>query len=412
MEEVVPAPASPPVPLWRNGDYLLFWSGQVISVVGTIAAGIAFPLLVLALSHSPLQAGIVGALERLPFLVLALPAGALMDRWNRKRVMIICDSARTLAFATIPLAVATGHLTVALVYAVSLAEGFGFAFYNLASVAALPQIVDKSQITRAAAQNNVMYAVGSTAGPPLGGLLYAAGRSLPFLANAVSYGLSVISLLFIRREFQGERAETPASLWTEVKEGLSWLWNHRLIRFLAFLTSATNLAFGGLPLAVIVLAQRDFHASSSAIGIVFGFAALGAIVGSLAAGEVVRRLTLAQSILAGLWLSALFLPLLAAGSSLIMVGVIASGLLLVSPIYDVAQFSYRLQRIPDEMQARINSIYRMILFAGEPLGQAITGALLQFVSPRGTILIMGGTMVVASGVASLNRDLRREGKTR
>src|SRR5579864_178035 len=91
-------------PLWRNRDYMILWSGQAISNAGTWASQIAFPLLVLAITHSALQAGLTGALERVPFLLLTLPAGALVDRWNRKRAMIVCDSVRTLAFAAIPLA--------------------------------------------------------------------------------------------------------------------------------------------------------------------------------------------------------------------------------------------------------------------------------------------------------------------
>src|SRR5689334_16634517 len=101
-------PAAPTLParlpsLWRNRDYLLLWSGQIISSVGTQVSGLAYPLLVLFLTGSPVQAGIVGALQSLPFLLLSLPVGALLDRWDRKRVMILADIGRALALASIGL---------------------------------------------------------------------------------------------------------------------------------------------------------------------------------------------------------------------------------------------------------------------------------------------------------------------
>src|SRR5258706_876924 len=108
----------PPKPLWRNRDYMLLWSGQTVSSIGSGVSQLAFPLLVLALTHSPAQAGIAGALRTLPYFIFTLPGGALIDRWNRKWVMILCDSGRALSLASIPVALALGHLTIAQLYLV------------------------------------------------------------------------------------------------------------------------------------------------------------------------------------------------------------------------------------------------------------------------------------------------------
>src|SRR5436853_3734320 len=112
-----------PKSLWRNRDYMLLWSGQVVSSVGTQASQLAFPLLILALTRSPAQAGFAGALRALPYLIFSLPAGALIDRWDRKRVMILCDTGRALSMASIPIALVLGHLTILQLYLVSLVEG-------------------------------------------------------------------------------------------------------------------------------------------------------------------------------------------------------------------------------------------------------------------------------------------------
>src|SRR5215831_5211764 len=129
------------LPLWRNRDYLLLWGGQAVSSVGGEASNLAFPLLILALTHSPAQAGLTGALRALAYVLLGLPAGALIDRWDRKRTMILCDIGRALALGSIPLALALGHLSIAQIYLVALIEGSLFVFFSLAETAALPQVV-------------------------------------------------------------------------------------------------------------------------------------------------------------------------------------------------------------------------------------------------------------------------------
>src|SRR5438270_7970884 len=120
-------PSSPrPVPLWRNRDYLLLWSGQAVSLVGDRASGIAFPLLILAPSHSAAVAGLLGFVSTLPYVFLSLPAGALVDRWDRKWAMILCDSGRVVALGSIPIAFWTGHLSLTLLFVVATVEGILF----------------------------------------------------------------------------------------------------------------------------------------------------------------------------------------------------------------------------------------------------------------------------------------------
>ena len=125
--------------LWRNRDFLLLWNGQTISTLGTNISTLALPLLVLALTHSPAQAGLLTATRLLPYLLFSLPAGALLDRWNRKSVMIGCDLVRWLALGSVPLAFALGHLTLIHLYLVAFVEGTAYVFFSLAQIAALPR---------------------------------------------------------------------------------------------------------------------------------------------------------------------------------------------------------------------------------------------------------------------------------
>src|SRR5437763_12591320 len=196
-----PTVAIRPVSLWHNRDFLLLWGGQMMSAVGSQVSLLAFPWLILAVTGSPVQAGVIAAIRTLPYILFGLPAGALVDRWNRNRVMILCDSGRALALGSIPLAFAFGHLTVLHLYLVSFIEGSLFIFYGLAEAAALPRIVSQEQLSAATAQNELVYSVSELLGPSISGVLYSLGNALPFLADAVSYSASICSLLFIKTQF-------------------------------------------------------------------------------------------------------------------------------------------------------------------------------------------------------------------
>src|SRR6266566_3927465 len=198
--------------LWHNGNYLLLWSGQTVSSVGSGVSQIAFPLLVLMITRSPAQAGFAGALRTVPYFIFTLPGGALIDRWNRKWVMILCDSGRALSLASIPVALALGHLTIAQLYLVALIEGTLYVFFDLAETASLPRVVSKEQLPAATAQNQVAFGITNLLGPPLGGVLYTLGRAVPFLTDALSYLASVLSLLFMQTKFQLERVVAPRRL--------------------------------------------------------------------------------------------------------------------------------------------------------------------------------------------------------
>ncbi|HLV97280.1 MAG TPA: MFS transporter [Ktedonobacterales bacterium] len=379
--------ASRPVPLWRNRDYLLLFSGQMVSNAGSQVSLLAFPLLVLFLTHSPAQAGVIGALRGLPYFLLGLPAGALVDRWDRKRVMLLCDSGRALALGSVPLAYALGVLTIGQLYAVSLIEGTLYIFFSLAETASLPRVVAKEQLTEALAQDQASFAISELCGPALAGILYGIGRVVPFLIDALSYVVSVISLFCIKRAFQEERATPPGSLRAEIAEGLRWLWRQPLIRFLAFLVGGLNLTGVGYPLIIIVLAQGQ-HADAFAIGLILACAGVGNVLGTLVTGPIQRRVPFAWLVILMTWALALTWPLFVFAPDPLTLGIVTFLCMLPVPVLMVAQFSYRMALIPDHLQGRVNSVFRLVVWGCQPLGLALTGALLQAFGPVATVWIL------------------------
>ncbi len=283
--------------LWRNRDYMLLWSGQTVSAIGSSASQIAFPLLILFLTGSAAQAGVAGGLQLVPYLFLSLPVGVLIDRWDRKRVMIVAESIRAINMASVPTMLAFGHLWVAQLYIVALVEGSAFVFFNIAEVACLPRVVSREQLPDATAQNQMMYMFATLAGPPLGGFLYqVVGKVMPFLADALSYAVSMVSLFFIRTEFQGVRPLSRPRLGPEIAEGLRWLWNQRVLRVTAIVMSVSTLVNAGGFLLLIVLA-RNLSVSPAGIGLILSIASIGGLGGAVLAPRLQRRFSFGQVVI-------------------------------------------------------------------------------------------------------------------
>ena len=398
-----------PTRLWGNRNWLLLWSGQLVSVVGTQVSQLAYPLLMLALTKSPAQAGFISASRTLPYLLLGLPAGALVDRWNRKRLMIVCDAGRALALGSIPLALALGRLTLAQLYIVALLEGVLNVFFNLAETAALTRVVTRDQIPAATTLNEVTLSTGSMLGPALGGLIFAIGQGFAFLADAVSYAVSVVSVWFIRAELSASQAAGRNRLVDDIRAGVVWLWRHPLLRLLALITGGTVMIESGYMLVVIILAER-MGASSAVTGLVLGAGGVGSIVGAVLSGPAMRRLTFGQIAMGVHWIWALLLPLYALAPNPLALAAITAAAYGITPIFFVAQYSYRLSNIPDELQGRVNGVFRLLQFGGQPLGLALAGLLSQVIGPVRTVLVFAALLALLALATTLSRELRRAGR--
>ena len=393
-----------PTSLWRNRDYMLLWCGQAVNVLGTQVSQIAFPLLVLALTHSPAQAGFVAAARTVPWLVFALPAGALVDRWNRKRVMILCSAGSAFALASIAVAYALAVLSIWQIVIVSFVEGTLGLVFGLAESSALPHVVTKEQLPTAVAQQNAQYSVAALVGPPLGGALYSISHLLPFLVDSASYIVSAGSLGFIRTQFQRVQNAARQSLLWDIGEGIAWLWRQPLIRYMAFLTGSINFT-SGLSLIIIVLATQQ-GASATAIGAIFAVAGVGGICGAVLAPKIQRRLTFGQAIIGLCWFFAISFASFAFARTLLAIALLLMVEYLVSPTYDTVQYSYRLALIPDALQGRVNSVFRLVALGMQPLGLALTGILLEYIGAEPTILALAAWLTVVALITTVNGHVR------
>jgi len=394
------------VPLLHNRNYLLLWSGQAISKVGSGISDITFPLLTLALTGSAAQAGFVGTALALPYLFLGVVAGALVDRWDRKRVMIICELGRAAALGSIWLVAALGHLTVIQLYAAAAVSGTLLVFFSVSQTASLPRVVPKVQLAEATGWNLTTSNMAGLAAPPFGGFLYQAlGRTVPFLVDAVSYVVSAVSLFFISERFQEERKARSRHLGVEIKEGLGFLWNQPILRFTAFLNGAGTLIDAGVPLILIVLARRE-HATPLLIGLMFALGGIGGIVGSSLAARLLRRLGFRHATISVMWVLAFLYPLYAIAPHPLLLGLISACVALVAPLYITAFSSYQLAIVPDALQGRVAGAIRILSSVGWPLGLALMGVLIQDLGAVSTMLLISLVNVGIAVATTMNRSIR------
>jgi MFS family permease len=391
-------------PLTRNRNFLLLQSGQLLSTVGSQAASVAFPLLALALTHSPAKAGIVGFAGILPLPLLLLPAGVLVDRFDRKRVMVVCDAARALGALSLALALLAGHGTYWHLLVVAFLESCFFAFFNLAEIGALRAVVGRSQLPEAMAWEQSRWGIVILGGPPLGGLLFGLGRALPFLFDSVSYAFSTLSVLAIRVRFQEERTEPFGRIRDDLAEGFRFLWAQPFLRTCALLFVGSNFVWNGLFLVIVVAGRRQ-GLSGAEIGLLIAFFGASGLVGGTIAPTLQRRLSVRAIVLLPFWLA------LGVGAFVVHpdVWLLVGGLVpfgLLNPALNSTVIGYRTAVTPDRLQGRVNGVARMLSQLGGPLGPLVAGGLLSTVSARETVLVFTAALAALAVAATVLPAMR------
>ncbi|MET7333613.1 MFS transporter [Nonomuraea sp. NPDC005650] len=391
--------------LWRNREFAALWGGQVVSTLGGQISGTAMPLLVLVTTGSPSAAGIVGTAGTLPFLIAHLPAGPLVDRWDRRKILLVSELVAGLALCTVPIAVWLGVLTVAQLAVVAFVRGLCFVFFGLAERAALPMIVPAALLPTAVAQNEARSRGAALAGPPLGGLLFGIDRAAPFLADVLSYAIASIGLLFIRSDLRSPAKPEPEPLRQAAVAGLRWIWRHPLIRAAILLIAVSNLVFHALTLVLVVLAQRQ-GASSATIGVMFGVYSGGGLIGALAASRLHRHFTPRAVIIGVNWIWAALLPLFAVAPSPLLLGAVGAACAFVGPLWNVVITTYATVLVPNELMGRVTSAAMTMSWGVTSLASIGAGYLLAALGPTGSIVVLTAVTLVAAIIATVSPAVR------
>jgi MFS family permease len=395
-----------PVPLRRNRDFTLLWAGHTISVLGSQITATAYPLLVLALTGSAAAAGVVGFFAWIPYALFAVPTGWLIDRLDRRRLMIIAETGRGLAIGSLVIAFAFDALTLPQIMLVAFVEGTLFVVFDLTEIPAVRNVVAPDQLPSALALNEGRARGALLAARPIGGALFDVSRAAPFIADLASYVVSTIALLLVRGPLQAERATAATRLLTEVLAGGRWLWRQPFLRMIPALSFGINFLFQGLVLLVIV-AARDAGASGTVIGIVLGLVGAGGILGALAAPHARRHIPLNAIVLGAIWFWALLLPVLAIAPRPYGPGVVFAVMAFAGSIWNVASGAYAVAVTPDALLGRMQAAARLVALGGIPFGALACGLLLDAVGASATALVLAAGMSALGLVATANAAVRR-----
>ncbi len=393
-----PEPITEPAPagtLWRHRNFLLLWAGQSVSEMGSAVTQLALPLsAVVILRASTFQVGLLTSAATAAFALIALPAGAVVDRWAKRRLMMWCDVARMVIIGSVPVAAALHLLTLGQLYVVAVTAGVGTVFFDVAYQSYLPVVVAREHLVDGNGKLAATQSFAQVAGPGLGGGLVAlVGAARAMGADAISYAISVTSLLLIRdREGPpaGDGDRAGSTLRAEIAEGLSFVLRHPVLRKIAACTGTANL-FGSMAVALeIVFLIRVLRVRPADTGLLIAVASLGGVAGGVFAGRLSRRIGSARII----WYSMLVLgfpqlliPLAASGWRIAAFPVGMAFFSFSSVVYNVAQVSYRQAICPPRLLGRMNAAIRWVVWGTIPLGALLGGALGTLAGVRPTLWI-------------------------
>ncbi|WP_432034795.1 MFS transporter [Streptomyces cucumeris] len=396
---------APEPPLSRNRDYRLLWGSQALSEFGFHATMIAFPLLVLALTGSGAASGLVMGTIAAAQMVAGLPAGVLADRYDRKVIMLVCEGAQTVSAVTLAVAVWTDTATVAHMVVVAAVFGACAALFEPAESASLPALVTDAQLPTAVAMNTARASMGQLSGTASGGFLFAAGRFVPFLADAVTHAVSFTALLFLRLP-RRERPTGPAPHpGREVLDGLRWVWRERPIRVTVLCAIVLNLFFSAFYIVVVVLAGTR-GVPSGEVGVMAAMLGAGGLAGALVAPAWHRRLGPYRAIVAVFWALALLTPLAVLVHDGYLTGVLFALMALFPPTANTAIMTDQLLRTPDALRGRLTSVLVLACGAAGAAGPALGGLLTEVLPGDGAILVCSAGITVAAVLTTAGPTLR------
>jgi MFS family permease len=372
--------------VFRLQGFRMLLGSVVVSESGTQVSLIAMPLAaVLTLRATALQVGLLTAAGRAAFLLIGLPAGVWVDRMRRRSVMVATDLLRGVLLLAIPVAAWLDVLSIWQLYGVAFALGVATVFFDVSAQSYLPFLVGEERLVEGNSRLESVRVTGQIAGPSLGGwLVQLVTAPVAILADAISYFGSALFLAGIGPREPSPGSEGRRGLWHEMRDGLAFVFRHRILRAIAACTATGNL-FGAMGVAVkIVFLVRVVGLSAGQIGTLMTAAPLGGLAGALTVPWLSRRIGSARAMWAGVaaWAFAVLTPLTEPGWR---VALFAAGTFMLSfgtVLYNVGQVSFRQAVTPGPMLGRMNATIRFLVWGTLPLGGLIGGVLGQSIGLR------------------------------
>ena len=380
--------------LWRNGPFLRLWTGQTASSVGSQLGRLAIPVLAVSVLHATeFQVGLLTAVETAAFLLIGLPAGAWVDRWLKRRVMLIADLARAIVLASVPIMFFAGVLTIWQLMVVGAIVGVASVFFDVAYQSYLPVLVDLKQLGEGNSKLETTGQLARVTGPALAGALLAIVRPAVLIGlDAVTFLLSFVALSTIRDHEVPKPIADRRPLVTEIKEGMMFVVQEPLLRRIVLTTSTTNL-FGMIAMTMIpVLVLRQLDISPAIYGFGLSLGAIGGLLGAMFSARIATLIgegtaipvsgLLAGVAIVGLALMPVFpdaaVPIFVGSEFLYSFSVL---------VYNITQVTFRQRICPPRLLGRMNASIRFIVWGVMPIGAIASGLLSTAIGVELTIAI-------------------------
>ncbi|HEV7869839.1 MAG TPA: MFS transporter [Modestobacter sp.] len=380
-----------------------FWRLYAASATSNLADGVnrvALPLLAVSLTRDPVLVAGLTSLAFLPWLLFALPAGAVVDRVDRKRAMAVANTVRALALGALAATVLTGTASLVVLYAVAFAVGVAETVYDSAARAMLPQVVRRDQLDRG---NGLLTTAEEASqgfvGAPLGSVLFALAVAAPLLTTAGGFLLAAVLVLGIAGVHRPTRTDGPrTTIRRDVAQGVGWLWRHRFLRGLTLVSASTSLVQAMTTGVLVLFAREDLGIGEAGYGLLLTASGVGAVLGGFAAAPLARRIGRTATLVAGAVLGALAAGAMGFTDDPVVAGVLfavgTAGVL----FWNVLAMSLRQALIPEELFGRVQGGYRTLVWGGIPLGALLGGVLADVTSVPTVFVVAGCGLLLLAGV--------------
>ncbi len=388
--------------LWQHRGFLLLWSGQTISQLGSQTTTWALPLTaVILLKATASQMGFLVAVRYAAYLLIGLFAGVWADRVKRRPLLIVTDIGRALLLGTIPLIALLGRLSMTQLYIVTFLTGLLTVLFDVAYQSFLPSLVSRNQLIEGNSKLEASVAVADIAGPGLAGVLVQLLTGpIAILADALSFVVSALSLAFIRVEESSPLIGERRSMWLEIGEGLRTVLHYPILRTLAISSGLFNL-FDSILLTIYVLyLTKAIGVTPLLIGIIITISSVGGLLGALFAGRITQVLGLGPTLLYSVLFASVaeWVIASASGPHLIAILLVIVGEASVQAgavVYGINNVSLRQAIVPSRLRGRVNATVRILSVGVVPLGALLGGFIGDKYGLRTAVFIAGGGTFLA-----------------
>ena len=377
--------AAPPAPkgsLWRERNFLTFWTGQAFSQFGAQITELAIPVLaVLVLNATEFEVGILTAANVAAFLVVGLPAGAWIDRMRKRHVMIWADAVRAVTLGAVPVLWLTGTLHIWHLIVVALIMGVATVFFDVSNQSLVPSLVRPGQIAEANGKLQSTEQLANLTGPAVGGwLIGVIAAPLAIVVTVGTYLLSFIAMLFTRDHEVKRAPEDHQPIMKEIGEGLRWVFGNPFLRRIVATTGFANL-FGTMVFTLLpIYLLRVLGLTPVEMGVIFSLGAVGGLAGAMATPHIVKRFGEARTLpisVIGFSLAPLLLPVATLVPQIAFPFLVVQMFLMSFTVllYNITQVTFRQRITPTRLLGRMNASIRFCVWGVMPIAALVAGAL-------------------------------------